>query len=153
MIHTTFSSVSLGGFSCLVLVSRLSELLWFPFFVISSSKIISKKGFCFRIGQSCSPRSLWVRSGYLNRVRFVVRCVHSRLSIAVVSIQPTPTQSASSHAMLQRLKKLPLHLVVLLHEGAVVVVVVVVVVVTAGETETTHSQITRGRQRGVKKSG
>ena len=33
--------------------------------------------------------------------------------------------------MLQHLKKLPLHLVVLLHEGAVVVVVVVVVVVTA----------------------
>ena len=71
-------------------------------------------------------------------------CLHSRLSIAVVSIQPTPTQSASSHVMLQRLKKLPLHLVVLLHEGAVVVVVVVVVV-TAGETETTHSQITRGK--------
>ena len=33
----------------LVLISRLSELLWFPFFVISSSKIISKKVFCFRI--------------------------------------------------------------------------------------------------------
>ena len=52
-------------------------------------------------------------------------------------IQPTPTQSASSHVMLQRLKKLPLRLVLLLHLGsvvvAVVVVVVVVVVVTAGE--------------------
>ena len=46
--------------------------------------------------------------------------------------------------MLQRLKKPPLRLVVLLHVGAVVVVVVVVVV-TASETETTHSQITRGK--------
>ena len=84
-------------------------------------------------------------------------CLHSRLSIAVVSIQPMPTQSASSHAMLQRLKKLPLHLVVLLHAGAVVVVVVVVVVVaTPGETETTHSQSNYARQMrvgGVKKSG
>ena len=33
----------------LVLISCLSELLWFPIFGISSSKIISKKGFCFRI--------------------------------------------------------------------------------------------------------
>ena len=74
-------------------------------------------------------------------------CLHSRLSIAVVSIQPTPTQSASSHAMLQCLKKLPLHLVVLLHEGAVVVVVVVVV--TAGETETTHSQSNYAKQMRV----
>ena len=92
-----------------------------------------------------------------------MRCVHSRLSIAVVSIQPTPTQSASSHAMLQRLKKLPLHLVVLLHEGAVVVVVVVVVVVMAKQNlltvklrEANEGRLAKpqeGLKKVVKKSG
>ena len=68
------------------------------------------------------------------------RSAHSLLDLNPVDssrIQPTPTQSASSHVMLQCLKKLPLRLVLLLHLGsvvvAVVVVVVVVVEVTAGE--------------------
>ena len=79
-------------------------------------------------------------------------CLHSRLSIAVISIQPTPTQSALSHAMLQCLKKLPLHLVVLLHEGAVVVVNVVVVMVVVdgdGWQNRNYSQSNYARQMRV----
>ena len=106
----------------LVLISQLWELLWFPFFVISSSKIISKKGFCFRSEPELLA-AIVVGLFWILEPCQVHCALHSALSIVFVSshIQPTPTQSASSHAMLQRLKKPPLRLVVLLHVGAVVV--------------------------------
>ena len=124
-------------------------------FVISSSKIISKKGFCFTIVPELLTAIVVGPFWILEPCQVhCALCLHSRLSIAVVSIQPTPTQSASSHAMLQCLKKLPLHLVVLLHEGAVVVVVVVVVVVTALTVKLREANEGRlAKPRGVKKSG
>ena len=79
----------------LVLVSRLSELLWFPFFVISSSKIISKKGFCFRIVPELLAAIVVGPFWILEPCQ--VRCaLHSALSIAVVF---SPRQPNLHHLM------------------------------------------------------